>query len=99
MNNKRRGYLYELKAINELKAAGYDAIHSGASLGPFDIWATNGTEFRKIQVKAIKKPRSFCTFNQTNLRIQGTTRLRQRVVGMAGKSRLDKNNLQIGVIS
>ncbi len=58
-NNKRRGYLYELKAINELKAAGYDAIHSGASLGPFDIWATNGTEFRKIQVKAIKKPKSF----------------------------------------
>jgi hypothetical protein len=58
-HNKRKGHDYELKAINELKAEGYDAIHSGASLGPFDIWATNDKHLRKIQVKSVVKARSF----------------------------------------
>lgn len=49
----RRGYLAELRAVEELRGEGYLALRVAGSRGPFDIVAL-GEEVRFIQVKRAK---------------------------------------------
>ncbi len=57
MNTKAKGNRLEYKTIKLLRAAGYQCMRSAASLGPFDIIATNRLGMRCIQVKANGWPR------------------------------------------
>ena len=52
MNTKAKGNRLEYKTIKLLKSMGYQCMRSAASLGPFDIIATNRLGIRCIQVKA-----------------------------------------------
>ncbi len=52
MNTKAKGNRLEYKTIKLLKSVGYQCVRSAASLGPFDIVATNRLGMRCIQVKA-----------------------------------------------
>ena len=56
MNTKAKGNRLEYKTIKLLKSVGYQCVRSAASLGPFDIIATNRLGIRCIQVKANSWP-------------------------------------------
>jgi len=51
VNTKAKGTRTEHKVIKLIEAAGYQCIRSAASLGPFDVVATNRLGMRCIQVK------------------------------------------------
>ena len=57
MNVKAKGARLERKTIKLLESVDYQCVRSAASLGPFDIVATNRLGTRFIQVKANTWPR------------------------------------------
>lgn len=57
MNAKAKGTRIERKCIQLLELVGYSCVRSAASLGAFDIIATNRLGIRCIQVKANDWPR------------------------------------------
>ncbi|MBI9017342.1 MAG: hypothetical protein JEZ07_08800 [Phycisphaerae bacterium] len=56
INCKAKGSRLELKSMKLLQASGYQCIKSAASLGVFDIIATNRLGIRCLQVKANNWP-------------------------------------------
>lgn len=59
MSNKAKGIRYELKAKQELEQKGYVVVKSGGSFGVFDLWAAGDLLMKLIQVKSVKKKKSF----------------------------------------
>ena len=57
INAKAKGSRAERKTINLLESVGYQCIRSAASLGPFDVIATNRLGIRCLQVKCNDGPR------------------------------------------
>jgi len=60
MRSYQRGYTLELKAVKELREAGYIAVRTAGSRGPFDIIALGPSGVRLIQVKRVSR-QSFVT--------------------------------------
>lgn len=55
MSNGRRGADAERRCVVELKSAGYSALRSAASKGPYDVVAISSSEVLLIQLKRTKK--------------------------------------------
>lgn len=51
MTNQRRGYVFELDVINDLRGEGYETIRAAASKGPIDVVAFKPGQILAIQIK------------------------------------------------
>ena len=72
----RRGYLTELKALENLKKDGWIVSRSAQSRGMFDLIALNELEVKCIQVKRIKKLNGSESLHKTFKEILGIEKLK-----------------------
>lgn len=52
------GRYYEYQCAKQLRAAGYEAVRTAGSHGPFDVIAWNNDELKLVQVKKASGPRA-----------------------------------------
>lgn len=55
MSNYRRGYVAELRALEELRNDGYVVVRTAGSRGPFDLVALREDSVRLVQIKRTKR--------------------------------------------